>query len=273
MGARAVAPAARKQPVVQVRKISTQDLNDCLREGYQDFLSKRGDLIFVGFLYPLIGLVTASVALNGVALPLLFPMIFGLALLGPLVSAGFYELARRRENGEASDWSHFFDVRRGSNFDALLFVGVVLIAIFAVWILAALAIYHAFFGTLAPDSTAAFFTDIFTTAKGWGMIVVGNLAGLFFAVLVLAVSFVSLPLLVDRDVRAGRAIRTSYRAYRANRIVCLQWGARVLGLLVLGSIPFFLGLAVVLPVLGYATWHLYTRIVDRSSLPPTIRRS
>ena len=167
MVAKAIPPAAHRHPVVPVRKITTRDLADCLREGYQDFLSRRGDLIFVGFLYPLIGLLTASVALNGVALPLLFPLIFGLALLGPLVSAGFYELARRRENGEESDWSHFLDVRKGNNFDALLFVGVVLLAIFGAWILVALAIYHAFFGIVTPDSTVAFFSSVFTTPQGW----------------------------------------------------------------------------------------------------------
>ena len=87
-----------------------------------------------------------------------------------------------------------------------------------------------------------------------------------FALLVLAVSVVSLPMLVDCNIEAGTALDTSMRAFRANFGLMIRWGLIVAVLLVLGSIPLFIGLAVVLPWLGYATWHLYTRLVDRSEL-------
>jgi uncharacterized membrane protein len=99
------------------------------------------------------------------------------------------------------------------------------------------------------------------------LIVVGNIAGIAFAALVLTLSVVSLPMLVDCDVGARTAIATSVRAVKANKGVMLLWGIIVAALLVLGSIPAFVGLAFVLPWLGYATWHLYTRLVDRSALP------
>jgi len=254
-----------------VRRIGKEDLDAALREGYQDFLSKRGDLIFAGLLYPLVGLLAAAFSLNGASLPLLFPLVAGLSLLGPLVSSGFYELARRREVGEDSSWLHFFDMRKAANFSDLMFVGVILLAIFAAWMVAAVAIHGVFLGAMLPRTPGDFLTEVLTTPQGWAMILVGNIAGLFFAVLVLATSFVSLPMIVDRNVGFGRALRTSVRAYQANRVMSLRWGLRVAILLVIGSIPLFLGLAVVLPVLGYATWHLYTRLVDRSALEPAIR--
>lgn len=256
---------------VPVRTITKADLDASLREGYQDFLSKRGDLIFVGMLYPLIGLIAATFALNGASLPLLFPLVAGLSLMGPLVSAGFYELARRRDIGEDSGWGHFFDMRKANNFSDFAFVGAILLGIFAAWMVSAVILHNVFLGDMLPRSIGDFLAQLLTTPEGWAMIVIGNLVGLFFAVLTLAVSFVTLPMLVDRNVGAGRALRTSVRAYRANRVMSLRWGLRVAALLALGSIPLFLGLAVVLPILGYATYHLYTRLIDRSALEPAQR--
>ncbi|MCA1750128.1 MAG: DUF2189 domain-containing protein, partial [Sphingomonadales bacterium] len=112
----------------------------------------------------------------------------------------------------------------------------------------------------------AFFAEVFTTPRGWAMIIVGNLVGLAFAVLVLAVSVVSLPLLVDRKVSAEQAVATSLAAFRLNTAILLRWGFLVAVILVLGAIPLLIGLAVALPILGYATWHLYTRLVDRAAM-------
>jgi uncharacterized membrane protein len=108
-----------------------------------------------------------------------------------------------------------------------------------------------------------FVSRLFTTRDGWTLILVGNLAGAGFAILVLAMSIVTFPMLVDRNVDVPTALGVSLRAFAANWRVLLGWGAIVGALLVLGSIPAFVGLAVVLPLLGYATWHLYTRIVPR----------
>jgi uncharacterized membrane protein len=114
-----------------------------------------------------------------------------------------------------------------------------------------------------PQSFAGFVTRLFTTPEGWALILFGNLAGLAFSAAVLTVSVVAMPMLVDKDVDARTAIHISRMAVAANKGVMLRWGVIVAALLVAGSIPFFVGLAVVLPVLGYATWHLYTRLVVR----------
>lgn len=251
---------------VPVRTLSARDLNLSLREGWNDFLSMRGDLIFVGLLYPLVGAIAAAVALNYNVLQLFFPFAAGISLLGPIVAVGFYELARRREAGLKSNWSHFFDVIKRPSADQLAGVAAVLVVIFALWVAVAQVLYAALLGATPPDSIAAFLDRLFTTPEGWTLILVGNLVGAGFAVVVLAISFVSLPMLVDSNVGARTAIDTSMRAFGANKGLMIRWGFTIGVLLVLGSIPLFIGLAVVLPWLGYATWHLYTHIVDRSAL-------
>lgn len=245
-----------------VRTIETADLKDALRQGWADFLERRGDLVFIGVIYPVVGLIAAFVALQGSLVHLLFPVAAGLSLMGPAVAVGFYELARRRERGEPADWSHFADVTKRPAFDAILVVAGLLLAIFVAWLAVAAALYVSLMGA-APETLGSFLTRLFTTPEGWALIVVGNLAGALFAALVLTVSVVSMPMLVDKDVDVRTAVATSVRAVMANKGVMARWGFMIAALLVVGFIPFMVGLAVVLPVLGYATWHLYTKLVVR----------
>jgi uncharacterized membrane protein len=255
-------------PPIAIRRIGREDVRAALRAGFADFLAKRGDLVFIGFVYTLVGLVTAVAALGYPLLAWFFPLAAGLSLLGPLTCTGFYELARRREAGLEANWWHFFDILRHPSRGQIALVAGVLIGLFLAWVAAAALIYRLFLGDAPPASVGSFLATLFGTPQGWGMIVVGNIVGLAFAVVVLAVSLVSLPMLVDRRVDGGTAIATSIHAVRANPAATARWGLTVAVLLVLGSIPLFLGLAVVLPVLGYATWHLYARLIDRAALPP-----
>lgn len=270
-------PVSARPAQIPVRKIAGADASAALREGWADFMAMRGDLVFIGLLYPLVGLVAATAIIGGPMLPLLFPIVAGVGLLGPIAAIGFYEMARRREAGEPPEWRHFLAVRHRPSADDIAAVAGLLFAIFALWLIAAGALYVALWGWWAPPGFAGlgwyephsmsdFATRLFTTSEGWALIILGNLVGLFFAAIVVATSLVSLPMLVDCDVSASEAVSTSWRAARANPGVVARWGATVAVLLVIGSIPFFVGLAVVLPWLGYATWHLYTRLVDRSAI-------
>lgn len=246
----------------EVRTIGTAALREALAQGWADLMAQRGDLIFVGLIYPLIGILAAIASLGGSLIPFFFPLAMGIALLGPGAAIGFYELARRREQGLDSSWSHFLDAARRPAFDSLLAVGGLLLLIFFAWMAVAAGLYYALLGA-APDSPGEFVTRLFTTPEGWALIVIGNLAGAFFAAIVLTVSVVSMPMLVDKDVDARTAVATSLHAVAANKGVMFRWGVIVAALLVAGSIPAFVGLAVVLPLLGYATWHLYTKLVVR----------
>ena len=251
---------------VPVRTITGADLRGALREGWLDFLDRRGDLIIVGLIYPIIGFAAAAVALGGALIPLFFPIAAGIGLLGPVAALGFYELARRREEGLDTRWNHFFDFAKRPAWESIIAMSGILFVIFFAWLAAAWILYAVFIGA-APETVGEFVRALFTPRGFWGVIVLGNLVGFAFAALVLAVSVVSMPMLVDSEVSARTALSTSVRAVMANKAVMLRWGIIVALLLVLGSLPAFIGLAFVLPWLGYATWHLYTRLVDRSAIP------
>jgi uncharacterized membrane protein len=256
---------SREHPVVhdvKIRKIRPRDLRAALAEGWADFTDKRGDILFIGVVYPIVGLLASAVALDRNLLPILYPLAAGLTILGPAVASGFYELARRRECGDDPTWRHFLDVVRSDSIVSFGALTVLLLAIFTIWLLTAEEIYAATLGPEPPASVGTFIRDLFTTEEGLQLILFGNLAGLLFAVLTLTISVVSFPMIVDRHVSAITALETSVRAVWRNPGTMLLWGLIVAALLFIGSIPLFVGLMVVLPLLGYATWHLYRHTVE-----------
>ncbi|MEX0922663.1 MAG: DUF2189 domain-containing protein [Rhodovibrionaceae bacterium] len=254
--------ALRAREAPQVRKISFDDLKAALAKGVEDFGANRSDVIFLAVIYPIAGLLLARAAFNYEMLPMLFPLASGFALLGPVAAIGLYELSRRRERGLETSWSKAFAMVAAPSFGAIVALGLVLLGIFFLWLAAAQAIYQVTLGPELPASTSAFVAAVFTTGAGWAMILLGIGIGFLFAVIVLAISVVSFPLLIDRDVGLFTAIGTSLRAVRANPVPMAAWGLIVAGGLVLGSLPLLLGLIFVMPVLGHATWHLYRRVVE-----------
>jgi uncharacterized membrane protein len=251
-----------------VRSLSLADLKDALAKGVADFSAMPSHAVFLCIIYPIAGLVLGRLAIGYDVLPLLFPLMAGFALIGPLAAIGLYEMSRRREQGLDISWRHILDVRHRPTFGAIVTLGVLLMAIFLIWLAVAQAIYVATFGYLPAASMPDFLRQVLTTPEGWTLIVVGNGVGFLFAVLVLTISVVSFPLLIDRDVGAAGAIVTSVRVVLANPVIMAAWGFIVALLLVIGSIPLLFGLAVVMPVLGHATWHLYRRAVEPNPGPP-----
>ena len=259
----AAAPPYADAAVPRVRRVSQADLSWALAEGWRDFKAKRGDILVLAFVYPLIGAVAILLTFNSALLPMVFPLVAGLSIFGPAAASGFYEIARRREIGLDSGWLHFFDPLRGRGRDGLIMLTVGLAVWFLAWLGAAWMIYGMTIGADYPLSRTEFLRRLLSTPDGLIMIVVGNLVGFVFACVTLILAVVSFPMAVDRPVRVDVAVETSIRAFAANPQVMAAWGLRVAGLLALGCLPAFIGLAVVLPVLGYATWHLYTRLVER----------
>jgi uncharacterized membrane protein len=257
--------SARTRPVV--RTIGLADLKDALVGGMDDFLVMPTHAVFLCLIYPIVGLILARVIMGYAVLPLLFPLAAGFALVGPFAALGFYELSRRREAGLDVSWQDAFDVLHSPSRGAIALLGILLLVIFVLWIAVAQGIYIATFGYQPAASVPHFLSNVFTTRAGWTLILLGNGIGFLFAVAVLCISVVSFPLLLDRDVGAVEAVLTSVRAVAANPATMAAWGLIVAVLLVLGSIPLFFGLAVVVPVLGHATWHLYRRVVEPSPYP------
>ncbi len=246
----------------QIRIIGLADLKDALARGLEDFLAMPSHAVFLCLIYPVVGFVLARIVLGANVLPLLFPLAAGFALIGPLAALGLYEMSRRREQGLDVSWKHALDIRRSPSLGAIMALGLLLVAIFLTWIAVAQAIYVATFGYAPAASMPDFVRQVFTTPEGWMLAIVGNFVGFLFAVVVLTLTVVSFPLLLDRDVGLAVAILTSVRAVLANPVTMAFWGVIVAALLLIGSLPAFLGLAVVVPILGHATWHLYRKVIE-----------
>jgi uncharacterized membrane protein len=250
-----------------VRRISPSDLYQSLARGVDDFAAMPSHAVFLCVIYPLLGIFLVGMTLGNSTLPLAFPIAAGFALVGPLAAIGLYELSRRREAGLDSSSSHALDVLHSPSLGAIVALGFLLMAVFLIWLAVAEAIYIANFGYAAPASMRQFLSEVFNTPAGWTLIVVGTGVGFLFAAFVLTIGAISFPLLLDRDVGAAVAVLTSIRVVAENPLTMALWGLIVAALLVIGSIPFFLGLTVVMPVLGHATWHLYRRAVEPDTNP------
>ena len=247
---------------VAVHRIHVSDLFEVLRLGWEDFKAIPSHAVILCVIYPVLGIALFRMVLGYSVLPLLFPLAAGFALIGPFAALGLYELSRRRENGEEPSAWDAFRVLRAPSFGAMLGLGTLLLALFVVWVATADAIYVAYFGYQPAASIPDFASRILTTPQGHTLIVVGCGVGFLFALVALCLSVVAFPLMLDRHAGVGDAILTSVRTIIVNPIPMAVWGLIVAALLVLGSIPAFLGLTVVLPVLGHATWHLYRKVTS-----------
>lgn len=261
---------AKDTAPVEVRPLSMSDLGIALHKGWDDFLAMRTDVIYLVVLYPILGFLLTWFVMNQDMLPLLVPLVTGFALLGPVAALGLYELSRRRENGLETNWSNALAVLGSPSFIPVVALGFYLLAIFMVWMLAAHFLYSVTVGPESPTSLMTLMTDVFTTSAGWTMLIVGVGIGFLFALLVLAISLISFPLLLDRHVGLPTAVLTSMRIARENPVAVLAWGAMIVGLLAIGMVTLFIGLVVILPVLGHATWHLYRLAVVRHDDPAPV---
>ena len=267
-------PDTAAAPVI--RTIGLSELHRALQRGWEDFKAVPSHAIVLCIIYPVLGLMLARAVHGYSVLPLLFPLAAGFALLGPFAALGLYEMSRRRERGEQATAWDAIEVVRSPSFGAMVGLGVLLLALFVTWVATAQAIYIAAFGYAGASGVSDFAERVLTTPQGWWLIVVGCGVGFLFALVALCISVVSFPLMLDRHAGAGDAMVTSLRAVARNPVPMAAWGLIVALLLVAGSLPAFLGLAVVIPLLGHATWHLYRETIEPElnpqPLPPRAHR-
>ncbi len=256
-------PSGLAEPAPVTRRVGAADCLAALAEGFDDFLAMPTYPVFVGLFYGLAGIALAALSSLGNAVHLMFPLAAGFAIIGPFVAIGLYEMSRRRERGLPVRWRDAFGVLRSPASPSILAFGLLLFAIFAAWIIAAQLLYVWLYGPNPPTAAIPFLRDVLTTDRGWTLIGVGGPVGFCFAALALCVSVVSIPLMLDRDVGLVPALEASLRLTRANPLAVALWGLIVATGLVIGSLPLFFGLAVVMPVLGHATWRFYRRAVER----------
>lgn len=244
-----------------IQRIGLADIRYALAHGIKDFNADPTHYLFLCALYPLVGLIAARLISGTALIPLLFPLVSGFALIGPLAAVGIYEMSRRREAGIAVSWTDAFQVFRSPAIWEIVKLAVLFAALFIVWVLVADLLYRATLANMATNSFGEFLHAVFTTGPGWALLIVGNGLGFLFALTALVLGLVSFQAVIDHHVPAEIAIRTSIAAARSNPGTVAIWGLTVAAILLVGSIPLLLGLAVALPVLSHASWHLYRRLV------------
>jgi uncharacterized membrane protein len=241
-----------------VRKIGRADLKYALAKGMEDFLTMPSSLFFLALIYPLVGIWL----IVGNSPHLLFPLMSGFALIGPFAGLGLYEISRRRELKLDTSWRDAFGVMYARSIFSILSLGLLLLMIFLCWQFTAHYLYVALFGRTPPESFAGLIRNVLSTPQGWKLIGLSTAAGFLYAVVVLSISVVSFPLLLDRDGGLSVAVYTSIRAVLKNPSTMALWGLTVTAILAAGFLVLFVGLAVAVPVLGHSSWHLYRRVVD-----------
>jgi uncharacterized membrane protein len=252
---------------IGIRKIGVRELWTSLQEGYEDFNAKPSFGIFLVVIYPLFALLLTLFVLRRNLHHLVFPMLAGLTLLGPLASVALFAMSRRRERGLDLSWRSAFDFVHSSAFAPIAALSVVMTLLYAAWLAMAQFIYVGLFGADPPASLVAFLTEVTTTRHGGALVVYGVGVGAIFAFTALAISVFAFPLLLDKPTTSITAVSTSIRAVTTNFIVMLIWGVIVVALLAVGASLLLIGLAAVLPILGHATWHLYRKVVEPEALP------
>ncbi|MFD2739984.1 DUF2189 domain-containing protein [Sulfitobacter aestuarii] len=186
----------------------------------------------------------------------LFPALAGFLVIGPLIANGLYEKSRHLEQGQRSGLFAMIFVRPASGYSAL-FMGVLLLGLFMLWMRAAVLIWALFFGIAPFPGSDEIVATLFTTPTGWALLLVGGSVGALFAAFSFAISVIAVPMLLEERTDALSALGISMATVWANLPVMLAWGTIVLAFFVISVTSALIGLIVIFPLLGHATWHLY----------------
>lgn len=243
-----------------IKHIGPQDLRLALRKGWEDFNARPMHGVFIAVIYALIALFTTLIGLGIDLLPMLFPLVSGFALIGPLAACGLYALSRRRERDENYAWWHVFDVFVAPSRSGIAGMGVLLALLFGLWLYSANALFNLYMGEVSVAGYGELLAAIFSSTEGWQLILVGCSVGFLFSLVAFVLTIVALPMMLDRKVSLLQAVGASLRAVGRNPVAMAQWYLLVGALLALAALPLLIGWAVAVPVLAHATWHLYRRV-------------
>ncbi len=254
-------PGARK-PEPIVRRIAARDISEAVVAGLRDFQAAPIYGLIFGGIYTLGGIaIVLSVTSAGIPW-LAYPMAAGFMLVAPFIATGLYEVSRRREAGKPLSLSEVFGVVWAQRGRELSWMAFVTLFVMIMWLYQVRLLLALFLGFSSFDSIESFIRVVLTTNEGLTFLLVGHIVGAILSAILFSLTVVSFPLLLDREVDFVTAMITSVRAVAANPAVMLGWAAVIVALTIAAIAPFFLGLLVVLPVLGHATWHLYRRLVE-----------
>jgi len=247
--------------VPRVRRVALERPWSWLAAGWRDIWRAPGVSLVYGALFTVVSLALgAGLFLTGLEY-LLPPLAAGFMLLGPMLAVGLYETSRRLEAGEpVSLGAALFVATRSPT--QLAFLGVILMLALLAWVRIASLLFALFFGTLEFPPLADILPMLFFTWEGLGLLIVGSAVGAAIAAAVFAISVVSVPMLMVRDLDAITAMLVSLRAVRENFVVLALWAWLIVVLTGFGLVPGFLGLVVTFPLVGHATWYAYRDLIE-----------
>ena len=250
----ATAPSSIPQP----RAVGPEELGRILRAGWEDFRKAPQFGLFFAAFY-VVGGIVLFYGFFTMGQPFWFiPFMVGFPILAPFAAMGLYDVSRRMERGEPLEWGAILGVLVAQRDRQLPFMAVVVIIAFGFWVILARVIFALFFSQTGIGAASL---GMLLSWNGVGMLIVGTVVGAAIAAALYSVTVISLPLLLDREVDFVTAMITSYTAVVENPKVMLSWAALIAGLLFVAMIPAFLGLLVVMPVLGHASWHMYRAVL------------
>ena len=244
-----------------VAALSPADIRECLMLGISDFARAPNFGLLVGAIFALIG-ITIVLALTRWQLPwMIYPFAIGFPLIGPFAASGLYEVSRRLESGLPLNWSVVISAVWAQRRRELSWMAFAMLFLFWIWMYQVRLLMALFLGRLSFSTLDRFFDVVFTTPQGWLFLAVGHVVGAALALILFSITVISIPLLMERDYDFVTAMITSVKTVVASPLAMLGWGVIVTLAVIAACVPAFLGLLIVLPVLGHATWHLYRRAV------------
>ena len=256
-----VEDVADSRPMPELLELDLSDLRAALAAGWSDFRRAPAYGLFFALVYVLGGWLIwwASTTEGQIWWTIIAGA--GFPILGPFIACGFYEVSRRHEVGEPLDWGGVLGAVARQKDRQIPTMAAIIVMCFLFWNFLAHMIFALFLGhaTLTNISSSL---QVFLTPEGLAMLAVGTAAGAIFAGVLFALTVVSLPLLMDRDVDFITAMIASWTLVTLNPGVMLVWAVLIAAGLFAGMVTGFLGLFVVLPLFGHATWHLYRRALE-----------
>lgn len=252
---------ASAAPPPDIRSIGPADLRAALAAGWHDFTRAPGFGLVFSAVYVLGGIFLYLTLLRPGYLVWALPVMVSFPLIAPFAAVGLYEVSRRLEAGQPLDRRAIFGAVLAERNRQMPSMAAVVLFVFLMWVFIGHMIFALFMGLQVMTNVSTSY-EVFLTSNGLAMLATGTAVGAVFAYVLFSITIVALPLLLEREVDFVTAMITSWSAVAENRAPLLTWAALIVALLAVGMLPMFLGLFVVLPVLGHATWHLYRRVLS-----------
>ncbi|MDP3897648.1 MAG: DUF2189 domain-containing protein [Mesorhizobium sp.] len=244
-----------------VLPLTLADILASLRLGMADFAAAPRFGLAIGGIFAAIGLIIGLSLTRWDMAWLIYPFAIGFPLIGPFAAAGLYEVSRRLENGMELSWNAILPVVWAQRRRELSWMAFTMLFFFWVWMYQVRLLIALLLGRMSFATLDKFVDVVLTTPQGWLFLGVGHVVGAALALILFSITVISMPLLMERNYDFITAMITSLKTVLASPVAMLGWGVVVTLAVIAACVPFFLGLLVVLPVLGHATWHLYRRAV------------